>query len=391
MHSARLLTVFHGKHTAKTRQQHKPVGCYSIIRTQQYPHELNLETTLLSPRTQELRNKSQEAQAASEARLEQCTSEAAENIAAVQRERDMAREELDATRSVVDAADGRVVALSEDVESMRGARDKLECKRVELQLELAAEKLARTVLGRTTVGGSGRRGRGGKAARGRMEMCFLKWAMACVEARRSQLQVEADSEKSKAESYEVRVCICMCDCALAAERLLSDWSLDQVFYRILRENVFTPTGGKCCVVSRGGWGNGIYACCIHHVFCLLKGLTRFQRSMLCFHHRVQYTWITVTSYRRCPKVAESTPTRRSGRAGGRGNGGLIGDTCPNFSLPFLFFRKNRTSVYSDLPRVRPSPGAEFELRHCVPGRQSWREVGWREPSESLVYLGKCVR
>lgn len=111
----------------------------------------------------------------------------------------MAQEELGATRSVVDAADGRVMALTEEIESLRRARDRLEGRRMELQLELAAEKLAGTVLG-----GDRRGVTAWRAARGGKEASFVQWKMACIDARQKKLGLEAELLAHKAENYEVR-------------------------------------------------------------------------------------------------------------------------------------------------------------------------------------------
>lgn len=91
-----------------------------------------------------------------------------------------------------------MVALSEEIESLRRARDRLEGRRVELQLQLAAEKLAGAVSG---VGG-GRRG-GGRG--GGKQAMFVRWKAVCVEAREERLREEVHSLEDKAERYEVSV------------------------------------------------------------------------------------------------------------------------------------------------------------------------------------------
>lgn len=100
---------------------------------------------------------------------------------------------------MVDAADGRVVALSEELETLRQTRNGLERRRVELQLELAGGKLGRAF-------GVDHRdsGRGGVREGRVMAGVFSRWKLACLEAKSARMEEEADANSGKVESYEVR-------------------------------------------------------------------------------------------------------------------------------------------------------------------------------------------
>lgn len=151
---------------------------------------------LLFLKKQELRDSAKESEAASAARVESASASAAaaaEEAAAARRKCQAVQEELEATRSVVDAADGRVVALSEELDTLRRVRDGLEGKRVALQLELGAMRLSRLV-----AGTGGRVG-----SRKAQATLFGRWRMACAEARQDKLKEKTDALLGQTEGYEV--------------------------------------------------------------------------------------------------------------------------------------------------------------------------------------------
>lgn len=106
---------------------------------------------------------------------------------------------------MVNAADGRVMSLSEDVEKMRLLRNRLDGKRVELQMELAGKKLKEAfgVVGEAGLRlGAGRVGAGKNA--GLMRGLFVRWRLACLEERQRRVRAESEANRGKAENYEVR-------------------------------------------------------------------------------------------------------------------------------------------------------------------------------------------
>ena len=105
-------------------------------------------------------------------------------------ERDEAREELSATRSVVEAADNRVVSLSEELEKLRQFRNGLDRRRVELQMELGGIKLKEAFGG--GVGG----------LEGGLGSVFREWRVTCMETKHKKLLNECETNRGKADSYE---------------------------------------------------------------------------------------------------------------------------------------------------------------------------------------------
>lgn len=145
----------------------------------------------------DLRDSANNNEAASAAYLESASASAAaaiEEASALRQELDTVKEELEATRGVVDAADGRVVNLTEELEAQKRARSDAEAKRIAVQLEMAADKLRR-MLGR---GG----GRVTSSTRG-VGKAFARWRTVCTEAREEKLKEEMKALQGKAENYEV--------------------------------------------------------------------------------------------------------------------------------------------------------------------------------------------
>lgn len=145
-------------------------------------------------RPQELRETARVAGGSAE-QFEAAAAAAEEQATALRAERDEAREELSATRSVVEAADGRVVSLSEELEKLRQFRNKLDRRRVELQMELGGNKLKAAFGGGVGVGGGG----GGGGALGGV---FREWRVAFMESRHKKLISECETNRGKADSYE---------------------------------------------------------------------------------------------------------------------------------------------------------------------------------------------
>lgn len=148
--------------------------------------------------SQELRD-SNAASEANAKRFEAAAIEAEQQASALRKERDAVTEEVGTMRSIVEAADGRLVVLSEEIEKLRQARNKLEGRRVELQMALAAEKLKRA------FGVAGADGATGVKA----DICegvFKRWRLACLEGRQSRMKREAEENRGRAESFEVCCC-----------------------------------------------------------------------------------------------------------------------------------------------------------------------------------------
>lgn len=105
-------------------------------------------------------------------------------------------EEVGTMRSIVAAADGRLMVLSEEIEKLRQARNKLEGRRVELQMALGAEKLKRA------FGVSGETGVNADICEG----VFKRWRLVCLEGRQGRIKREAEENRGRAESFEVCCC-----------------------------------------------------------------------------------------------------------------------------------------------------------------------------------------
>ena len=159
-------------------------------------------TTHVYTRTQELRDSAKESDANAE-RFEAAAAEAERQAEQLRLELHAAREEMSATRSAVEAGDGRVVSLSEEVQTLRQARNRLDLRREELQLELAGEKLKGAFgVGRSTGLGLGA-GPGAVAAGGpAVGEVFQRWRLAFLEARHGSLRIESEANRGKADSYE---------------------------------------------------------------------------------------------------------------------------------------------------------------------------------------------
>lgn len=96
-------------------------------------------------------------------------------------------------RSIVEAADGRLVVLSEEIEKLQQARNKLEGRRVELQMALGTEKLKRA------FGVAGATGANADTC----EEVFKTWRLVCLEGRQGRIKREAEENRGRAESFEV--------------------------------------------------------------------------------------------------------------------------------------------------------------------------------------------
>lgn len=81
---------------------------------------------------------------------------------------------------------------------MRLIRNRLEGRRVELQMALAEEKLK----GAFGLGGGQGKGAEGVVVR----EVFQGWRMACLSEGRNRIKGESEVNLGRAESYEVRVC-----------------------------------------------------------------------------------------------------------------------------------------------------------------------------------------
>ncbi|CAN0402809.1 unnamed protein product, partial [Ascophyllum nodosum] len=118
--------------------------------------------------------------------------------AAIEAERQASalREERDAAREGVGAMRGVVRSLSEELEQVRQARNRLDGRRAELQMALGAEKLRRAF---GVAGGSGATA---AAAADVFEGVLKRWRLACLEGRQGRLKRESKENRGKAESFQ---------------------------------------------------------------------------------------------------------------------------------------------------------------------------------------------
>lgn len=150
---------------------------------------------------QELRDSARESDENAE-RSEAAARAAGEQVRQLRQQLEAAREEVVTTRSAVEAGDGRVVSLSEEVQALRASRNGLDQRRVELQLELAGEKL------KNAFGVGGRSGLGlglgpeFGADLGVAGEVFQRWRLAFLEGRQGAMKSESEENRGKAESYE---------------------------------------------------------------------------------------------------------------------------------------------------------------------------------------------
>lgn len=127
---------------------------------------------------------------------QEAASLAAESAAAdLRRERDAVKEELEAVRSVITAADEKVLGLTEELASLQRDKERLEAAGVALRLQLAAGKMTALAAGTGKVGTSGNYG-----ARRALD----RWKRVNADGTRERLAEEVRSQQDKASSYEVR-------------------------------------------------------------------------------------------------------------------------------------------------------------------------------------------
>ena len=96
---------------------------------------------------------------------------------------------------------GVVRSLSEELEQVRQARNRLDGRRAELQMALGAERLRRAF---GVPGGSGATA---VAAADVVEGVFKRWRLACLEERQGRLKRESEENRGKAESFQVRLSV----------------------------------------------------------------------------------------------------------------------------------------------------------------------------------------
>ncbi|CAM9819528.1 unnamed protein product, partial [Choristocarpus tenellus] len=137
----------------------------------------------------EMRDTTSKSLSDAEAAAAAAKAEAAAVVKVLRQERDSAREELDTAGAVMEANEGRIVKLSEEVNSLCRERDCLLEGQTGLRLGAGVRKLEakrfRALAGRLAV-----------------RLCVVRWRLGCVEAAREVDLATAESLAGKAETYE---------------------------------------------------------------------------------------------------------------------------------------------------------------------------------------------